>query len=1381
MKKILGLDLGTTSIGWAIVNEAEGVNEKSEIIKLGVRVNPLTVDEQSDFEKGKAITTNADRTLKRSARRNLQRYKLRRENLIEILIEHNLIDSATILSEHGNRSTFKTYEVRAKAAIERIELADFAKVLLMINKKRGYKSSRKAKNQEEGTLIDGMEVAKELYTNNLTPGEFAHNLLISGKSFVPDFYRSDLESEFDRIWEFQKQFYPEILNEINKEKLRGQKKRATSDFFEKILKIDRPEIKGKWREKKLKFYEYRAKATKEKLLIGEVAEALIETNGDLANSSGYLGDISDRSKELYFNKITVGQYLWNQIKSNPHTRLKGQVFYRKDYLDEFETIWTEQSKHHSVLTSELKSEIRDVIIFYQRRLKSQKGLISFCEFESRQIEIEIDGKKKLKTIGAKVCPKSSPLFQEFKIWQILNNIELTHKHSGEKRILEQEEKELLFEELSTVEKLSKTDVLKLFKNPKELDINYKDLEGNRTITTLYNAFIKIAEISGHDSIDFSKLSTLEKKETLTSVFNTLGISSEILNFRLNITESNFENQEIFKLWHLLYSYEEDNSATGNDRLLIALKEKYGFQREYAMLLTNISFQPDYGSLSSKAIKKILPFLREGNKFDVAAGYAGYNHSDSKTKEENDSRILKDKLQILPKNSLRNPVVEKILNQTINVVKAVIDEFGKPDEVRIELARELKKSAKERESMTSNINTSKDYHEKIRKILESEFGLNYVSRNDIIRYKLYKELEFRGYKTLYTDTYIPKEKLFSKEFDIEHIIPQAKLYDDSFSNKTLEVRSANIEKANDTALDYIIRKYGEDKVPEFKNKVESMFTNEKISKAKRNKLIMKGSEIPDGFIERDLRNTQYIAKKTKALLEEVFRNVTTTTGLVTDRLREDWQLVDVMKELNWDKYKQLGLTEEVKNKDGNNIKIIKDWTKRNDQRHHAMDALTVAFTKRNHVQYLNNLNARSDKSSSIYGIEQKELYRDEKGKLRFKPPIPLNDFRNQAKLQLENVFVSFKAKNKVVTRNKNSIQVNGGNKIKTELTPRGQLHLESVYGKIKQYKTDEVKIGGSFNTETISKVASKKFREALLKRLSEFENDPKKAFTGKNSLEKNPIYLDELQTSKVPEKVKIVSFEDVYTIRKDISPDLKTEKVIDVRIRKLLENRLKEYGNEPKKAFSNLDENPIWLNKEKAICIKRVTISGISNAVALHSKKDKDGKFVLDENGKEIPVDFVNTGNNHHVAIYRDAEGSLQDNVVSFFEALERINQGLPAINKSYKSDEGWKFLFSMKQNEFFIFPNESSGFNPSEIDILDPKNHNIISPNLFRVQKFSKVTYGNSSVRDYVFRHHIEANLNDKKEIKDIAYKSVKSLPIFNSIVKVRINHLGKIVGIGEY
>src|SRR5690606_15323007 len=152
-----------------------------------------------------------------------------------------------------------------------------------------------------------------------------------------------------------------------------------------------------------------SRAIAEKLEKEQVAYVLTEINNNLNNSSGYLGAISDRSKELYFNKETVGQYLYKQLVQNPHTRLKNQVFYRQDYLDEFEAIWKEQSKHHSELTDKLKEEIRDIIIFYQRKLKSQKGLVSFCEFESR--EIEIAGKKK--TIGLKVAPKSSPLFQEF--------------------------------------------------------------------------------------------------------------------------------------------------------------------------------------------------------------------------------------------------------------------------------------------------------------------------------------------------------------------------------------------------------------------------------------------------------------------------------------------------------------------------------------------------------------------------------------------------------------------------------------------------------------------------------------------------------------------------------------------------------------------------------------------------------------------------------------------------------------------------------------------------------------------------------------------------------------------------------------------------------
>ncbi len=1386
MKKILGLDLGTTSIGWALVNEANNENERSSIIKLGARVNPLTVDELTNFEKGKSITTNADRTLKRSMRRNLQRYKLRRENLIEILKEQDFITDKTILSENGNKSTFETYRLRAMSATEKISLEEFSRVLLMINKKRGYKSSRKAKNQEEGQLIDGMAIAKTLYEQNITPGEFVLDLLKQGKKSIPDFYRSDLGSEFDKVWINQKQFYPEILTSEFRKEIEGKGQRVTSAIFWNKYGFNTAENKGTRDEKKIQAYEWRSKALKIQLTKEEVAFVLAEINNNLHNSSGYLGSISDRSKELYFNKRTVGQYLMDQLDLTPNTSLKNQVFYRQDYLDEFDVIWENQAAYHKELTPELKAEIRDIIIFYQRRLKSQKGLISFCEFESRQIEVDIDGKKKNKTVGSRVCPKSSPLFQEFKIWQILNNIEVSDKRTRGNRLLEQDEKELLFAELSLKSKLSKAEVLKLlFSNSKDLDLNYKDIEGNRTQSALYDVYRKIIELSGHGEFDFTKMEASKITNTVRTIFSGLNYNTEILSFESGLDGNAFDKQSLYQLWHLLYSSEDDNSKTGDEKLITKISALYGFEKEYATILANISLQPDYSSLSTKAIRKILPYLKDGFAYGgrkelpsepSACEYAGYRHSkNSLTKEEIANKVLKDKLVILPKNSLRNPVVEKILNQMINVVNTVTETYGKPDEIRIELARELKKSAKEREELTAFIGKTTIEHEKYRDILLKEFGINQVSRNDIIRFKLYLELETRGFKTLYSDTYVPREKLFSKEFDIEHIIPQARLFDDSFSNKTLELRSVNIEKGNETAFDFVLAKQGEAGLSDYLNRIEDLFKDGKISKTKYNKLRMKGKDIPDNFIARDLRDTQYIAKLAKSMLEQFVGDVVSTTGSITDRLREDWQLIDVMKELNWEKYLALGMTEIIENREGHKISRIKDWTKRNDHRHHAMDALTIAFTKRSYIQYLNNLNARSDKSGSIYGIETKELYRDDKGKLKFKPPIPLNDFRAEAKKHLENTLISIKAKNKVTTININSTDKKGGINKKRQLTPRGQLHLETIYGSIQQYVTKDEKIGAGFDEDQIAKIAKMEIRVALLNRLKEFDNDPKKAFTGRNSIEKNPVFLDALQTRKVPERVKTVTSETVYTIRKDISPDLKIDKVIDAKIKEVLQARLNDYDGDPKKAFSNLEENPIWLNKVKGIPIKRVAISGISNALALHSKKDKEGQLVLDASGKTQAVDFVNTGNNHHVAIYRDETGNLQENVVSFFEATTRVNQGYPVIDKDFKKTDGWEFLFSMKQNEYFVFPNEKTGFNPMEIDLIDPENYYLISPNMFRVQKFGSLLSG------FWFRHHLETKIDIPKELKGITYKVIQSSKNLESIIKVRLNHIGQIVSIGEY
>lgn len=1428
MKKILGLDLGTNSIGWAVVNEAENPSEKSNIVKLGVRVNPLTVDELSNFERGKSITTNADRTLKRSMRRNLQRYKLRREALVEILKGHGFISDTTLLSENGNKTTFETYRLRAKAATEQISLEEFARILLMINKKRGYKSSRKAKNEEEGSLIDGMEIAKRLYENDLTPGQLCLQILESGKNYLPDFYRSDLQGEFDRIWKLQQTFYPNILTDAAKEEVRGKNKSQTWAILAKYF--DHSEDKShhlegikratKGRDLKIENFQWRGKALSEKMEPEELAIVLQEINGQISASSGYLGAISDRSKLLYFNHQTVGQYLMESLTKDPNKSLRNTVFYRQDYLDEFNIIWEKQAEFHKELTQELKKEIRDTIIFYQRRLKSQKGLIAICEFENKEIEITKEGKTRKKVIGCKVIPRSSPLFQEFKIWQTLNDVEILVSGVKRKRLakdktetidaegfdlletqgrrrLDQDEKELLAAELFVRPELSKSQILNmLFDKPQGLDLNFKKLDGNKTGAILYEAYSKMLEQSGHEPLDFKKPVADIFKQAY-SVFEALGWNTAVLKFDYEATATNksLEASPYFKLWHLLYSFEGDNTPTGNGKLIEKIMDLCHVEKEQASILANVSFQDDYGSLSAKAIGKILPYLKEGNEYSLACEYAGYRHSKtSLTKDEIGNKALKDRLDILPKGSLRNPVVEKILNQMVNVINAVMATYGRPDEIRVELARELKKNAAEREQMTKDIASNTKVHESIRKLLQTEFNMTYVSRNDIIRYKLYEELKDNGYKTLYSNKYIPREKLFSKEIDIEHIIPKARLFDDSFSNKTLEYKDINIEKGNKTARDYVEEKYGPEGLEAYFNRCETVF---KDKSAKLKKLKMAEKDIPEGFIERDLRNTQYIAKKALAMLSEISRRVVATSGSVTDALRKDWELIDVMKELNWDKYKALDQIEYVVDKDGRRIGHIKDWTKRNDHRHHAMDALTVAFTQDAFIQYFNNKNASFDETTNAYLIKKKYF---ENGKA-ISPILPLEKFRSEAKTALDEILVSIKAKNKVVTLNTNHIKQKKGERKVVQQTPRGQLHLETVYGMCRQYVTKEEKVNASFDTEKIATINKKVYRDALLRRLLENGGDPKKAFTGKKALDKMPLWLDDVkQTGKVPEKVQTVTFETIYTIRKPIDENLNDkiiEKVIDVKVREILSKRLAAYGGDAKKAFTNLDENPIWLNKEKGIKITRVTIRGISNAQALHEKRDKDGRLVLNADGIKNPVDFVNTGNNHHVAIYRrpmldkigqpvlDEEGlpkfELEDSVVSFYDAVARVNQGLPIIDKTYKQDEGWQFLFSMKQNEYFVFPNEATGFNPKEIDLMDPKNYATISPNMFRVQAISRVTYGNNVVRDYIFRHHIETTVAYDKVLVDSAYKRYKSLGFVQSVVKVRVNHIGLIVSVGEY
>lgn len=1365
MKKVLGLDLGSSSIGWAFVHEAENNNETTKIIDAGVRVVPLTTDEMNSFNSGQSVTTNADRRLKRSARRNLQRFKLRRAQLLNVLVENKFIASRDEIIEQGINSTHRNWKLRSLAASERVELNELATIFFMINKKRGYKSSRKTNStEEEGTAVDSVDLSLLLKHQNKTPGQYLFEQLNSGERFVkPDFYASDLKEEIHRILEFQSQYHQDIDEVLCDRFNTSTTKAQVLNYIRKDRKLELCEVPKKRVEKREFYYSNRSQAATGRIELNILLFVLTEIKGEIDKVSGYLGEISDRSKILRSNGLTIGQYLFDKLKSNPRSPLKNKVFYRQDYIDEFDKIWAIQSEYHPQLTDDLKREIKDITIFYQRRLKSQKHLVANCEFAS-QIKIVPKGSREPIPLKKKVAPKSSPIFQEYRLLQSINNLKITDITTGENYPLDENSRNLIYGWLQLKEVLTSNDLLKILGLDKnQFEFNLKEIIGNRTRASFIQAINKIAVLTGHEEIKINlKQSPESIEKDFTTFLEALGIKSELI--QIDAYDKEYQNQLYYKVWHLLYSAEE------NEHIKEELMDWTGIDANMLSVFYGMQFEVDYSNISTFAMSRLLPFLKEGSDLSEACvehskkdPKRAFQHSLYLTKEENANRELQNNLELLKQGELRNPVVEKVVNQVINMVNTMLDDknLGRPDEIRIEMARDLKASNDERNKLTKVINQNKKRNEEIRKNLRTEFKSELkggrVTANDILRYKLWLET---NKISLYTGKHIKAVDLFNGTYDIEHIIPKSKYFDDSFTNKTLCERKINEDKGGDTAYTYFERK-GVDQLQQFKARVEHLYqlgfsssNTAGISKRKKEILLTSNEDIPTDFINRQLQETRYISKKATEVLFPITRSISHTIGSVTKRLRDDWGLVDVMKELNWEKYSKVeGRTKIIEGKQGQKLKRIIDWDKRNDHRHHAMDAITVALTKPEYVQMLNNLNANGNNSQS-YALKNKLM---DNG--RVKPPI--KDLKKESIGILGRILISHKSKNKVTTPNINRTVYSGGilKTTKQQDVPRGQLHKETVYSKSHFYETKWVPINAKITIEDIHNIANQRQRLAVLDRFNQYNQDAKTAFSGKNALKKNPIFLDEAKGIKIPEKLKISILKERFTIRKPIAPDLKIDKIIDVGIKRKIQERIELLGKE---SLANIEDNPIWLDKEKGVPIKTVAISGVSNAQALHEKRDHLGNLILDHNGKPIPNDFVSLGNNHHVAIYRDSDGNFQEEVVSFYEAVERKKQGIPVVQKDHPL--GWDFVFTLKQNDMFYIPLDSQ--DVFDLDPCKKENHASISPRLFRVQKIA--------TKNYEFRQHLETVVTN--DIKDLTMIRIQSLPRIKGLIKCRLNHLGSIV-----
>lgn len=187
MKRVLGLDLGSSSIGWAVIEEhskevlsdAESV-EKDQIVAVGSRIIPLSVDESAQFSKGQALTKNADRTAKRTQRKGYDRYQLRRALLLEKLKSLGMYNGSTLKC-----STLELWDLRAKAVTEQLTLLELGRVLCHINQKRGYRTAK----SDFGDKTLGAHVQKiveryrELLDQNMTIGQFMYEGLKADSAF----------------------------------------------------------------------------------------------------------------------------------------------------------------------------------------------------------------------------------------------------------------------------------------------------------------------------------------------------------------------------------------------------------------------------------------------------------------------------------------------------------------------------------------------------------------------------------------------------------------------------------------------------------------------------------------------------------------------------------------------------------------------------------------------------------------------------------------------------------------------------------------------------------------------------------------------------------------------------------------------------------------------------------------------------------------------------------------------------------------------------------------------------------------------------------------------------------------------------------------------
>ena len=1416
MKRILGLDLGTNSIGWAVLLSSLDENGEIHLDRIegaGSRIIPMDAAMLGDFDRGNSISQTAERTRLRGIRHLLERCLLRRERL------HRVLDILGFLPLHYSQSLNRYGKIKEG---EEPKLA-------------WYKN------------VDGKNefLFKDSFNEMLEDFRVIHPELVGKK--VPYDWTIYYLRKKALIQKISKEELAWVLLNFNQKRgyyqLRGEEEETpTNKKIEYLaLKVVSVEDTGEKRGKDIWYnvhlengWIYRRTSSVPLDWVGKTKEFIVTTeiNEDGTPKKDKVGDVkrSFRSpkeddwtliKERTQSDIeksgkTVGAYIYDSILQNPNQKVRGKLvrtIERKFYKEELKNILDKQTEFHTELQNDdlYKACIEELypsneafrlnianrnftylfvddILFYQRPLKTKKSLIANCPYEEHVGIDKATGEEK--KYGVKCIAKSHPLYQEFRLWQFLSNLRIYKKG--------------LADDVDVTPDFLKTeeDYVALFDW-----LNDKKTIGQKSFLK-YPAFALKKNVDNYrwNYVEDKDYPCNETRAQLLSYLSKAGVSSDFLTTELEE-----------RLWHLLYSIDDKQELS---KALRKFAETYSLDDSFVEIFQKFPpFKKEYGAYSAKAIKKLLPLMRMGKYWsetaidDVTrnriekivtgeydekiknkvrektfnltnishfkglplwlACYVVYNrHSEAKdiTKWESPDDLQKY-LDSFKQHSLRNPIVEQVITETMRTVRDIWAQYGTIDEIHVELGREMKNPADKRRQMTQQISDNENANLRIKVLLmefaNPEFEIENVrpyspsqqdilriyeegvlgsvdsipedienvlkkfkesdakkrpTRSEVLRYKLWLE---QKYRSPYTGQPIPLAKLFTSAYEIEHVIPQSRYFDDSFSNKVICESEVNKLKDNLLGFEFIKKHHGEMIELSF-GKVVKIFTEGEYeqfvkdhygrNRTKMRKLLM--DSIPEDFIARQLNDSRYISKVVKGLLSNIVRekgeeeaiskNVIVCTGGVTDRLKKDWGINDVWNKIILPRFQRLNeMTDTaqftVQTTNGHEVpsmplELQKGFNKKRiDHRHHAMDAIVIACANKNIVNYLNNESASGKSKVSRYDLQVllcDKVKTDDKGNYKWMIKKPWETYTQDVYHVLKHIVVSFKQNLRVINKATNMYAHFEEGKKKsakqegTNWAIRKPMHKDTEFGEVNLRKIKTVSLNEAIKNP--SRIVVKEFKQKLCALLKE-GYDVKRI---KKYFEENKEVWQDINLSKVAVYYLTKENKDrFFATRKLLDTSFNKKKieesVADTGIQKILLRHLELKENNPELAFSadgidEMNRNIVELNEGKYHQpILKVRVYEKADKFAIGVKGNKSAKFVEAAKGTNLYFAVYETENLNEETgkvVMKRTYATVPLNVV-----IERLKQGLPPAPADANGNEP-KFVLS--PNDLVYVPSD---------------------------------------------------------------------------------------------